>query len=429
MAHLDPATDLSFPDVTNNPRVVAEQNIDKIAQYELTRLLGSGGMSRVYHGRHRTTEQEVAVKILRPEMQVRKHVMQRFQSEFRIARKLFHPNLVRALDFGFEQGLAYLVLEYIPGRSLFQLIRDKMRLPEGDAVRYLSQVAQGLQVAHRMNLVHRDIKPANILITHTGDAKVSDLGLAKDLLAAESITRSGASLGTLSYMAPEQFMNARRADSRADIYSLGITLYHVLTGQLPFAGGQMTMLQKKLANQFVRPRDLMPSLSNGMNRLIIQCLQPNPDNRPATCGEFLQMLETAGDKLAPTLPSFELPAIAPVDNRRAEARFPIELRSVCKMLMSPNKESWRAKMVDVSPGGAHLLVDRRFEVGSLIAVDVDDEQLGETMSLTLRVTWVRPSDEKGLWRVGGRFHRRIRPSELQQLVQRELLTVMVCESD
>jgi serine/threonine protein kinase len=258
----------------------------------------------------------------------------------------------------------------------------------------------------------------------------------------ESITRSGARLGTLHYMAPEQFVNARRVDARADLYSLGVTLYHVLTGRLPFSGGQLTMLQKKLTNKFIPPRDLVPALSNGVNRLIAQCLQPKPDERPATCGEFLRQLETSGAKAVSTMLSIHLPPVgigdgAPdrdpddrrADDRRAEDRYPTELKSSCSLLMTPHKESWPGKVVDVSPGGAHLLVSRRFEVGSLIEVDVDDERLAEPLSFMLSITWVRPGDASGQWRVGGRFHRRLPPSELQRLLQHELFTVMLRESD
>jgi serine/threonine protein kinase len=431
MADLEPLPELLVPIVATASADAGVEDLKEIGPYELKRLLGSGGMSRVFLGRHRHTGTEVAVKILRPEMLVKRHAVQRFQSEFRAARKLLHPNLVRAIDFGFDQGLAYLVLEYIPGRSLFEIIREKLRLPEEEAVRFIRQAAQGLQLAHRMNVIHRDIKPGNILVTLAGEAKLSDLGLAKDLLARESITRSGASLGTLHYMAPEQFMNARKADARADIYSLGVTLYHVLTGRLPFTGGQLTMLQKKLANQFVPPRDFVPSLSNGINRLVVQCLQPKADDRPTTCGEFLERLETSHGK-AETLPSFQLPPVGVSglnDNRRAEDRIPTELKSSCSMPMNPRKETWRGKVVDISPGGAHLLVERRFEVGSLLAVDVDDEQLPEPLGFLLCVTWVRQGDTPGSWHVGGRFPRRMPSSEMQRLIQRELMTVMLRESD
>jgi serine/threonine protein kinase len=432
MADLEPCSELLVPAVPTHSADAGVEDLQEIGQYELKRLLGSGGMSRVFLGRHRHNGAEVAVKILRPEMLVKRHAVQRFQSEFRAARKLLHPNLVRGLDFGFDQGLAYLVLEYIPGRSLFELIRENLRLPEEEVVRFIRQTAQGLQLAHRMNVIHRDIKPGNILVTLAGEAKLSDLGLAKDLLARESITRSGASLGTLHYMAPEQFMNARKADARADIYSLGVTLYHALTGRLPFTGGQLTMLKKKLANQFVPPRDFVPSLSNGINRLIVQCLQPKADDRPTTCGEFLELLETSRGKVAETLPSFQLPPVAVSslhENRRAEDRIPTELKSSCSMPMNPRKETWRGKVVDISPGGAHLLVQRRFEIGSLLAVDVDDEQLAEPLGFMLSVTWVRQDEAPGTWHVGGRFPRRMPPSEMQRLFQRELLTVMLRESD
>jgi len=181
----------------------------------------------------------------------------------------------------------------------------------------------------------------------------------------------------------------------------------------------------------VPPRDFVPSLSNGINRLVVQCLQPKPDDRPTTCGEFLERLETARGK-AETLPSFQLPPVnvtGLTDNRRAEDRIPTELKSSCSMPMNPRKEIWRGKVVDISPGGAHLLVERRFEVGSLLAVDVDDEQLPEPLGFLLCVTWVRQGDAPGSWHVGGRFPRRMPSSEMQRLIQRELMTVMLRESD
>ena len=430
MPDFDSASEFSMSQIADPESGAFNQDIEELGPYELTRLLGSGGMSRVFHGRHRRSGQEVAVKILRPEMLQRKHVVMRFQTEFRAARKLFHPNLVRALDFGLEQGLPYLVLEYVPGRSLFEMMRERLRLPEAEAVPIIRQTAEGLQVAHQMNLIHRDIKPANILLTVDGIPKLSDLGLAKDLLSEEAITRSGASLGTLHYMAPEQFMNARKADARADLYSLAVTLYHVVVGRLPFTGGQLTMLQKKLANQFVPPRDIVPTLSAGINRLIVKCLQANPDDRPASCGEFLDMLDAATANLPVTSPVIELPPTKPApDNRRSEVRISTSLQSSCAMLMNPSKESWRGRVVDVSPGGAHLLVDRRFEVGTIVVVDVDDEQLQESLSFMIRVTWVRPGVEAGSWRVGGKFHRRMSPLELERLLQNEQRTVMLQEND
>jgi serine/threonine protein kinase len=431
MSDLDPYVDLSASEAADAERGAFYQNIKEIGPYELTRLIGSGGMSRVYHGRHKRTGQEVAVKVLRPEMLERKHVVRRFHSEFRAARKLIHPHLVRALDFGMDQGLPYLALEYIAGQSLFEMMRAKLRLPEVEAVRLIRQTAEGLRIAHQMNVIHRDIKPANILITAEGNAKLSDLGLAKDLLAAESITRSGASLGTLHYMAPEQFLNARKADARADLYSLAVTLYHVLTGRLPFSGGQMTMLQKKKTNQFVPPRAIVPALSIAVNRLIVQAMRANPDERPPTCGDFLSQLDVVDSPLPATMPSIDLAPVASApnaDNRRVENRFPTSLRGSCTVLMSTQKETWKGQVVDISAGGANVLVDRRFEIGSLVAVDVDDEQLDEPLSFTLRVTWVRPGELAGSWNVGGKFHRRMPHSELQRLLQRELGTVLLHES-
>ena len=156
------------------------EDLEEIGPYELKRLLGSGGMSRVFLGRHRHTGNEVAVKILRPEMLVKRHAVQRFQSEFRAcAQAHCIPIWCGPSISGLTKEWPYLVLEYIPGRSLFEIIREKLRLPEEEAVRFIRQTAQGLQLAHRMNVIHRDIKPGNILVTLAGEAKLSDLGLGE----------------------------------------------------------------------------------------------------------------------------------------------------------------------------------------------------------------------------------------------------------
>jgi serine/threonine protein kinase len=356
----------------------------------------------------------------------RPHIVKRFHAEFRAARKLFHPNLVRALDFGVDQGVAYLALEYVAGRSLFEMMREKLRLSEAEAAPIYRQTAQGLLVAHQLNIVHRDIKPANILIAEDGVVKVSDLGLAKDLLSDEALTRSGASLGTLQYMAPEQFMNARRADHRSDIYSLGVTFYHVLTGRLPFTGGQLTMLQKKLKNDVVPPRDIMPNLSAAMNQLLMQSLRADPDDRPATVSDVLSRLDSTDRASSSAIIALKADSALTPDNRRADDRFAADLSGSCSILMGPSREAYRGQVIDISAGGAHLRVPRRFEVGSIVIVDIADEQIDEPISFMIRVAWIRPAD--GDWRIGGRFHRRLPPSELQRLLHRELQTVVLHES-
>lgn len=401
-------------------------DLTEIGQYELVRVLGAGGMSKVYLGRNRCNDALVAVKILRPELIEKRHILKRFHTEFRSSRKLFHPHLVRALDFGMDQGMAYLVLEYINGPSLAELLQQKTRYQEAEAVRIILQVASGLQVAHQMQIVHRDIKPGNILIDGDGNAKLSDLGLAKDLLAEEELTRTGASLGTLAYMAPEQFQNARQADPRSDIYSLGITLYHMVTGRLPFSGGQMTMLQKKLANQYVPPRDLAPELSSGINLAIRQFMHPLPDNRPATCGEFIRLLESTTQRLEPTQVCLTLPSM--VDNRRIDERFPTSLQSSCSPLLGTKKDSWKGEVLDLSHGGAQILVTRRFETGMVLSVEVEDSHMDDPATFLLRICWVKPGKQPGQWLIGGKFHRRFRPSELQRLLHRELHTVVLHES-
>ena len=248
----------------------------EIGPYRIVRCLGSGGMSKVYLGQHAGTGQEVAIKVLRPDLIARSNAVQRFEVEFHAARKLDHPNMVRAYDFFADATLVYLVLEFIDGPSVAQILREKTCFSEAQAVRWMTQIAGALDIAHRNQLVHRDIKPGNILIGPGDEAKLADLGLAKDLLAKKELTQSGASLGTLLYMAPELYENARRADHRSDLYSLGVTLYQLVTGRFPFAGGQLTVLKNKLVNRFAKPREVIPELSPAIDDVVCRLLDAVP---------------------------------------------------------------------------------------------------------------------------------------------------------
>ncbi len=200
-------------------------------------------------------------------------LVKRFEQEFFAAQRLDHPNIVRALDFGETGGVPYLVMEFVEGESLGQKIQREGRLSEAEAIRIIAQVAQGLHRAHKMNLVHRDIKPDNVMVMPDGTAKLCDLGLVKELEADLNLTRTGRGLGTPHFMAPEQFRNAKNADARCDIYSLGATLYMMVTGELPFKStGPLDAWMKKIQNELIDPREIVPSLSERVNWAILRAM-------------------------------------------------------------------------------------------------------------------------------------------------------------
>ncbi len=244
--------------------------------YELLEQIGRGGMGSVYRSRHRQTGQVVAVKVMTTEAASDRVLLQRFEQEFRVAARLDHPHIVRGLDFGVEAGQPYLVMEYVQGQNLTQRVKELGPCPQALALRLFLQLADALDTAHCHQLIHRDVKPENILLTPDGRAKLGDLGLIKDLGSEEAnVTRSRTCLGTLVFMSPEQFEDAKRATARSDIYSLAATLYYALTGLMPFQGrGQLTILKKKLQSDFVPPARAVPDLHPLVDAMICRALDP-----------------------------------------------------------------------------------------------------------------------------------------------------------
>ena len=231
-------------------------------------------------------------------------MLKRFEQEFRAASRLNHPNIVRALDYGNASDTPYLVMEFIDGESLGQKIERNGRMSEADAIQIIAQVAQGLHRAHKQNLIHRDVKPDNILVTAEGVAKLADLGLVKETETDLNLTKTGRGLGTPHFMAPEQFRNAKGADVRCDIYSLGATLYQMVTGELPFrSSGPLDAWMKKIQNDMTPPRTMVPTLSERIDWAIIRAMSADPNRRPTSCREFVEDLTGHSTRRVPTAAS------------------------------------------------------------------------------------------------------------------------------
>ncbi len=252
-------------------------------------------MGAIWKGRHRTTGQIVAVKIMPTHTAANAVLVKRFEQEFRAASRLDHPNIVRALDYGEAGAAPFLVMEFVEGESLGQRIERDGAIPEVEAIRIIAQVAQGLHRAHKQNLVHRDVKPDNILVTPEGVAKLADLGLVKETDTDLNLTKTGRGLGTPHFMAPEQFRNAKNADARCDIYSLGATLYMMVTGELkPFrSDGPLEGVDEEGAETTHFAASawwIMPSLSERVDQVIFRAMAAQADYRPTTCREFVEDL-------------------------------------------------------------------------------------------------------------------------------------------
>ncbi len=264
----------------------------KVDRYVLLDLIGQGGMGRVYLARDTRLNRRVALKILSPDRMNNPRAIARFQREGRVGAQLQHENLVRIYDFGESLGRYYLVMEYIEGKTIGTLLAEQGPMPATTAARLVRQVALGLEHAHRKGLIHRDVNPYNILITHDGTAKLADLGLAIDLADQERVTRDGATVGTFDYVAPEQARHSHTADIRSDIYSLGCTFYHMLTGQVPFPVPSLP--EKLFAHQTQEPApvtELVADLPAGLGEVVERMMKKLPEDRYATPLQVAQALE------------------------------------------------------------------------------------------------------------------------------------------
>ncbi|OGD27003.1 MAG: hypothetical protein A2V57_05305 [Candidatus Aminicenantes bacterium RBG_19FT_COMBO_65_30] len=268
-------------------------------RYEIIEELGAGGMGKVYRAHDNKLNEEVALKLIKPEIAVDKKTVERFHNEIRNARKISHPNVCRTHDLGEAGKILYLTMEYIRGEDLKSLLHRTKALAVGSAVSVGRQIAEGLAEAHKQGIVHRDLKPGNVMIDKEGQAKIMDFGIARSLLGG-GITGEGAIIGTPEYMSPEQ-VEGKPADARADIYALGIILFEMVTGQVPFGGETpFAIAVKHKSEPPPVPKKLVPQLPEGLNKLILRCLEKDKAKRYQTAEELIVELEAVGQALPAT---------------------------------------------------------------------------------------------------------------------------------
>ncbi|MFM1650634.1 Stk1 family PASTA domain-containing Ser/Thr kinase [Brevibacillus sp. B_LB10_24] len=307
-------------------------------RYQLERRVGGGGMAVVYKARDLVLNRPVAVKVLRPQFSVDEDFVQRFRREAQAVASLSHPNVVGVYDVGQEDDTHYMVMEYIEGSTLKEVINEHGALPVKEAVRIAIKICDALDHAHQNHIIHRDIKPHNILIGKNGQVKVTDFGIARAVTSA-TITHTGAVLGSVHYFSPEQARGGVTAE-KSDIYSLGIVLYEMVTGQLPFSGDSpISVALKHLQEPLPEPREINPAIPQSVENVILRSLMKDPFMRYASAKEMLDDLETC---LLPErlnepkveVPSDEdetrvLPAITPemLEQVKQERHFPQRARS------------------------------------------------------------------------------------------------------
>lgn len=272
-------------------------------RYQLTRIVASGGMATIYAALDLRLDRQVAVKVMHPHLAQDEQFVARFIREAKAAASLSHPNIVAVLDQGWNQGGApcvFIVMELVEGSTLRDYIHEQGALPIARALQIITPVASALAAAHKLGIVHRDIKPENILVSKEGRIKIADFGLARGALLGSTLTaESSVILGSVSYLSPEQVQRGI-SDARSDVYSLGIVLFEVLTGQKPFQGEDPVQIAIKHVNDRVpAPSSINPEISSDVDELVLRATNVDPDKRPRDAGEFQELLRALSEKLDP----------------------------------------------------------------------------------------------------------------------------------
>jgi Tol biopolymer transport system component/tRNA A-37 threonylcarbamoyl transferase component Bud32 len=267
-------------------------------RYDFIEELGTGGMGKVYKVFDKKIKEEVALKILKSEIASDKRTIERFSNELKLARKIVHKNVGRMYELMEAEGIHYITMEYVPGEDLKSFIRRSEQLTVGKAISITKQVCEGLSEAHKLGVVHRDLKPQNIMIDKEGNARIMDFGIARSV-KGKGITGAGVMIGTPEYMSPEQ-VEGKEIDQRSDIYSLGVNIYEMVTGHVPFEGDTPFTIGVKHKTELPRdPRELNTQIPEDLSHLILRCLEKDKENRYQSASEVRSELESI-EKVIPT---------------------------------------------------------------------------------------------------------------------------------
>ncbi|MGB6866585.1 MAG: serine/threonine-protein kinase, partial [Candidatus Aminicenantaceae bacterium] len=290
-------------------------------RYQIIEEIGKGGMGKVYKVLDKEVKAKIALKLIKPEIASDKKTIERFRNELKTARDISHKNICRMYDLNKEEGSYYITMEYVSGEDLKSFIRRSEKLTIGKAITVAKEVCEGLTEAHRLGVVHRDLKPSNIMIDREGNVRIMDFGIARSL-STKGITGAGVMIGTPEYMSPEQ-VEGKDVDHRSDIYSLGVILYEMLTGRVPFEGDTALAVAMKHKGDMPKdPKELNPQIPDDLNSVILKCLEKDKEKRFQSAEEFRSELENI-EKGIPTTERV-IPERKPLTSREITVQFSLK---------------------------------------------------------------------------------------------------------
>ena len=282
-------SDIDVTETMETPKGELTSGMIFAGRYQIIDKLGKGGMGQVYRVLDKKLNEEIALKVIKPEIAIDKNTVERFSNELKIARKIGHKNVAKMFDLNEEKGTHFITMEYVRGEDLKKLIRKMGQLSVGQAIPIAAQICEGLAEAHRLGIVHRDLKPQNVMVDEEGNARIMDFGIARSI-ETKGITGAGVMIGTPEYMSPEQ-VEGKEVDQRSDIYSLGIILYEMVTGRVPFEGDTpFTIGVKHKSEKPKDPKELNAQIPDDVNNVILRCLEKERENRHQSAGELQREL-------------------------------------------------------------------------------------------------------------------------------------------